>query len=217
MEIDVQKGLLAANERLAQENRSLFARSGLFVVNIMSGPGAGKTTLLERTCETLAARLNIAVIEGDLQTSEDAERIAAKGVHAVQINTGGGCHLDAKMVQGALKSFDLDALDLLIIENVGNLVCPAAFDLGESARVMLLSTPEGDEKPIKYPLMFTRSQLLIINKMDLLDYVDFDVKRVEGYAKKINPGIEIITVSAKTGEGMEGWYGWLTGKLEKKS
>lgn len=215
MEIEVHKGVLSKNQELADGLRRLFSDIGLFVVNIMSGPGAGKTTLLERTCEALAPSLKMAVIEGDIQSSEDAERIARKGVSAVQINTGGGCHLDAKMVKDALGRLDLGGLELLIIENVGNLVCPATFDLGESARVMLLSTAEGDEKPLKYPLMFTRSELLIINKTDLLGHVDFDVERVREYAAGINPAMEIIAVSAKTGEGMDAWYDWLVARPGK--
>jgi len=182
----------------------------------MSSPGAGKTTLLEQTLRGLSRDLNMAVIEGDVQTSNDAQRIAATGAQAIQINTDGACHLDSSMVQEAVKQTDLNALDILFIENVGNLVCPAAFNVGEDFKVTVLSLPEGDDKPEKYPSMFARSKLLLINKIDLLPYLEFDLDRAAKAARAINPEIEVLTLSAKTGEGMADWYAWLKQRRREK-
>ncbi|MBW2619529.1 MAG: hydrogenase nickel incorporation protein HypB [Deltaproteobacteria bacterium] len=209
VEIAVERRVLEANDRLAADNRRLLEKKGVFVVNIMSSPGAGKTTLLERTAAGLKGEFNLAVIEGDIQTTTDADRIAAQGVAAVQINTAGACHLDAQMVGQALDALELDGLDLLIIENVGNLVCPAGFDLGERARVMLLSTPEGEDKPAKYPLMFRLCQVLIINKTDLLPYLPFSLEAVKREVARINPQMEIFELSALKDQGLEAWLDWL--------
>lgn len=209
MDIQVERNVMAANNRAAEKLQKSLAGRGVFVINIMSSPGAGKTTLLEATARALKDELRLAVIEGDIQTSQDADRIAAQGVQAVQINTQGGCHLDAAMVGQALDLLDLDDLDLLIIENVGNLVCPAEFDLGEEAKVVLLSTPEGEDKPSKYPLMFRLSKALVINKVDLLPYLPFSMERVRKDVLDIQPELEIIELSAMTGQGLDGWLNWL--------
>jgi hydrogenase nickel incorporation protein HypB len=209
MQISVMEDIMAANDRIAQENRRIFDRHGVFVVNLMSSPGAGKTTLLERTLVALKEEFAIAVIEGDIRGQLDAERIGRYGVPVLQINTGGACHLDANMIGNALDRLDLDGRELLIIENVGNLVCPAEFRVGEDRKVMILSVPEGDDKPYKYPLMFKESQAVIINKIDLLGMVDFDVERVEQGALALNPEAEIFHLSCKTGEGLEAWFDWL--------
>ena len=213
MIIKTVKNILDANDRIARDNRSLFDANGVFVINLMSSPGAGKTTLVERTIEALRARYRIAVIEGDIQDTCDAERIARLDIPVTQINTGGACHIDGNMVREALPNFDLSGIDLLITENVGNLVCPAEFNVGENCKVMILSTPEGADKPMKYPLMFHESSALIINKMDLLDYVDFDLDKARRDALAINPKLAIFTVSCKTGEGLAPWIQWLTGQV----
>lgn len=216
--VPVVKNILQANERLAAANRKRFDDAGLFVFNLMSSPGAGKTSLLEKTIDGLGDRLRMAVIEGDLQSSYDAERIQKKGVQAVQINTEGGCHLDGNMIQVAMEAFDLNALDLLIIENVGNLVCPAEFNLGEHDKVMILSVAEGDDKPLKYPLMFQLSSVLLINKIDLLPYIDCDVAKIRERAGQINGTQDVFEVSCRTGQGLESWFGWLERKvMEKKA
>ena len=209
MKVTMVRNILEANDRLAEENRRLFDRHRLTVINLMSAPGAGKTSLLERTVAALRSELSIGVVEGDIQTSLDAERIERAGAVAVQINTDGACHLDANMVAAAVGQLELEKLDLLIIENVGNLVCPAEFKVGEHAKVMVLSLAEGDDKPLKYPLMFKESRVLLINKLDLGPYVSSDPKRIEQAARSINPEITIFPVSCKTGEGLEAWYGWL--------
>lgn len=213
MKINVVKNVLDANNRLAAENRALFDAKNIFVINLMSSPGAGKTTLVERTVEALKGPFRIGVIEGDIQDTCDAERVAAHGVPAVQINTGGSCHIDGNMVREALPALDLGALDLLIVENVGNLVCPAEFSVGENCKVMLLSTPEGADKPSKYPLMFHESAALIVNKTDLLPYVDFDMAKAKQVAKAINPQLDIFEVSCKTGSGLESWTAWLSSRI----
>lgn len=207
--VKVVRDILEANERLAAENHARFDASRVRVVNLMSAPGAGKTTLLERTISGLGPRLRIGVVEGDIQGSSDAERIERAGAVAVQINTDGACHLDANMVASAVAELDLSALDLLVIENVGNLVCPAEFNVGEHAKAMILSLAEGDDKPAKYPLMFRQSRVLLINKMDLAPHVDADPDRIERDARAINPEIEVLRVSCKTGDGLQGWLGWL--------
>ncbi len=214
--VPVVRNILQANERLAAANRRRFDDAGIFVFNLMSSPGAGKTSLLERTVEGLADRMKMAVIEGDLQCSFDAERIQRKGVQAIQINTEGGCHLDGNMIQIALESLDLNDLDLLIIENVGNLVCPAEFNLGEHEKVMILSVTEGDDKPSKYPLMFQLSSVLLVNKVDLLHYIDCDVEKIRERAHKINARQQIFEISCRTGEGMQAWFSWLEQKVQER-
>jgi hydrogenase nickel incorporation protein HypB len=216
LKIPVVQNILQANERLAEANRRRFDALGLFAINLMSSPGAGKTSLLERTVDGLAGRLRMAVIEGDLQTSNDAERILKKGVQAVQINTDGGCHLDGNMIQIALDSLDLEDLDLLVIENVGNLVCPAEFNLGEHEKVTILSVTEGDDKPAKYPLMFQISSVLIVNKIDLLPYIDCDIEKIRSHARQLNPNQNIFEVSCRTGEGLDSWLSWLESKVAEK-
>lgn len=217
MKIPVVRKILEANDQMAEELQATFAERQILCLNLMSSPGAGKTTLLEQTLRGLSSDLNMAVIEGDVQTSNDAERIAATGAQAIQINTDGACHLDSSMVQEAVKQTDLNALDILFIENVGNLVCPAAFNVGEDFKVTVLSLPEGDDKPEKYPSMFARSKLLLINKIDLLPYLEFDLERAAKAARTINPEIEVLTVSAKTGEGMDEWYAWLKDRRQEKT
>ncbi len=207
--VRIEQDILGKNNAYAADNRQYFAAHGLFAVNLVSSPGSGKTTLLVKTIEALAGRLPVAVIEGDQQTSMDADRIRATGVTAVQVNTGKGCHLDAHMVGHALERLNLADDGLLMIENVGNLVCPAAFDLGETHKVVILSVTEGEDKPLKYPDMFHAADLMLLNKIDLLPYVAFDIERCLDYARRINPRLDILKVSASTGEGMERWLAWL--------
>jgi len=216
MKISVVRDILEANERIAQQNRELFDRNNLLVLNLMSSPGAGKTSLLERTIDALKNHISMGIIEGDIQSSRDAERIAQKGVPTVQINTGGACHLDGNMIRDTFEEFDFKALDLLVVENVGNLVCPAEFKVGEDFKVMILSVTEGDDKPAKYPLMFHESKVLLINKIDLLPYVDCSVGKIENESRKINPDQEIFRISCKTGEGLEEWYEWVKKRLKNK-
>lgn len=216
MKVSVIRNVLEANDRLAQELKDLFAARGILALNLMSSPGAGKTSLLERTLRDLSGEFKMAVIEGDLQTDNDARRVAATGAQAVQINTEGGCHLNSSMILEALKQIDLDGLDILFIENVGNLVCPAEFDLGEDGKVTLLSVTEGDDKPEKYPLMFNLSEVSLLNKVDLLPYVDFDMERARGFMRALNKDIIIFGVSCKSSEGLEGWYEWLRKKRATK-
>ena len=216
-EIPVHGDLRASNQEVARLNRQHFGEHGVYVVNLMSGPGAGKTTLLEQTVQELARRWRIAVIEGDIQTSRDAERIARHGVTAIQINTKGACHLDARQIAAHVKRLNLDEVDLLFIENVGNLVCPAEFDLGEHDRVMLLSVAEGDDKPAKYPVMFHRARLMLINKIDLLPYVDFDSASAVGDARALNANLAVLPISARTGEGLAEWYRWLEERMAQHS
>ena len=214
--VPVVRNILQANERLAAENRKRFDDAGMYVINLMSSPGAGKTSLLEKTIDGLASRIKMAVIEGDLQSSYDAERIQRKGVQAVQINTDGGCHLDGNMIQIAMESLDLDGVDLLIIENVGNLVCPAEFNLGEHDKIMILSVAEGDDKPLKYPLMFQLSSVLLVNKIDLLPYIDCSLETIRQRARQLNGTQEIFEVSCRTGEGLEAWFAWLEKKVRER-
>ena len=216
MKVSVIRNVLEANDRLAQELKDIFAARGILALNLMSSPGAGKTSLLERTLRDLAGEFKMAVIEGDLQTDNDARRVAATGAQAVQINTEGGCHLNSSMILEALKQIDLEGLDILFIENVGNLVCPAEFDLGEDGKVTLLSVTEGDDKPEKYPLMFNLSEVSVLNKVDLLPYVDFDMERARGFMRALNKDIIIFGVSCKTSEGLEEWYEWLRKKRAAK-
>lgn len=213
--IAVETDILAKNDRLARGNRDLFHGKGIFTLNLVSSPGSGKTTLLERTLGDLAGKWQCAVIEGDQQTDNDAQRIAATGVPVRQVNTGAGCHLDAHMVLHAAEHFDLDALDLLFIENVGNLVCPASFDLGEDHKVVVLSVTEGEDKPLKYPAMFHAADVALINKIDLLPHLDFDLERCREMVRRVSPGIEIFEVSARTGQGLDAWYAWLAGGRER--
>lgn len=207
--IRVERDLLEKNDAIAVANRRFFVDRGIFALNLVSSPGSGKTTLLEKTIGAWQGRTPIAVIEGDQQTSRDADRVREAGARAVQVNTGKGCHLDAQMVANALSPLALGDGGLLLIENVGNLVCPAAFDLGEAHKVVILSVTEGDDKPLKYPDMFHAADLLVVNKIDLLPHVDFDVAAAIGYARRIRPGIEVILLSARTGEGLPEWLGWL--------
>jgi len=207
--VQIEQNILAKNDAYAQENRRMFADRGIFALNLVSSPGSGKTTLLVKTIEMLKDRLTVSVIEGDQQTSNDAERIRATGASAIQINTGRGCHLDAHMIGHALGKLDMPKGSVLMIENVGNLVCPAAFDLGEAHKVVILSVTEGEDKPIKYPDMFRAAELMLLNKCDLLPYLTFDVDRAIAYARRVNPGLAIIQTSATSGAGMEDWLNWL--------
>ncbi len=207
--IELEKEILGKNHLIAERNRGWLAGRGILALNLVSSPGSGKTTLLERTILDLKDQLEISVIEGDQETIHDAERIRATGVKAVQINTGTGCHLEADMLERGLRSLEPAANSLLFIENVGNLVCPALFDLGERAKVAILSVTEGEDKPLKYPHMFKASELMVLNKIDLLPYVKFDVERCIEYAGEVNPNMSVIQVSATTGEGMQEWYDWI--------
>jgi hydrogenase nickel incorporation protein HypB len=207
--VQIQQNILAKNDRLAEDNRAWLTARAILAVNLMSSPGAGKTTLLERTAREAGARLGLTVIEGDQETTLDASRIEAAGCAVAQINTGAGCHLDASMVARGLHALDPRPGSVLVIENVGNLVCPALFDLGEAARVVLSSVTEGADKPIKYPQMFRGADLVLLTKVDLLPYVDFDTGRHARDLKLISPGTAILPVSATTGEGLPAWYGWL--------
>ena len=214
MRIAVVKNILDANSRIAQENRNLFESNGLAVINLMSSPGAGKTTLLEQMGNHFQGRLSIGVIEGDIQTTLDAERVAAAGLQAVQIETDGACHLDANMIQNALADLDLDGLDLLVVENVGNLVCPAEFDVGEDHKVMMLSVTEGDDKPYKYPLMFKESRVLLISKIDLLPHLRCDIEKIKEASWSINPDLEIFEISSYSGQGLDDWHNWVQGQVK---
>ena len=216
MEIKVVKNILEANEVIASQSKKLFAEKGIYVLNLMGSPGAGKTTLLETTVDHLKDKNHIAVIEGDIATSRDAERIAHHSIPAVQINTGGACHLDGNMVREALKEFNLNQIDLLIVENVGNLVCPAEFNIGENDKAMIISVTEGDDKPKKYPLMFQVSTVLLLNKIDLLPYLDFDMERFHDDALKVNPKLKIMPISCTTGEGIDAWFEWIGGRAKRK-
>ena len=208
--VKLEQDILAKNDSYAEQNRSIFSEHGILALNLVSSPGSGKTTLLVRTLEALKEKLPLAVIEGDQQTDNDAERIRATGIDAIQINTGKGCHLDAQMIERSVEQMTLPQNGMLFIENVGNLVCPAAFDLGEAAKVVVLSVTEGEDKPLKYPDMFRAAKLMLLNKCDLLPHLVFDVARVEKYARRVNPSIEIIRISATSGEGMDDWLDWLT-------
>ena len=210
--ITIERKVLEKNDAIAGRNRALFAQHGVFAINIVSSPGAGKTSLLERTLEHLAGALPVAVIEGDVQTDLDARRVAHYGVPAIQIVTAGGCHLEANLVQDALARLDISHVRLLIIENVGNLVCPANYDLGEALKIVVASTTEGDDKPLKYPAMFRNSSVLIINKIDLLPYLTCDLARLRANALQINPSLTVFETSCTTGAGIPQWCAWL---LEK--
>jgi hydrogenase nickel incorporation protein HypB len=211
MKVKVVTRILEANDRIAEENRKRFKEAGVYVVNLMGAPGAGKTTLLERTISALKPHLKIGVIEGDIVGSDDAERISALDVPVVQINTGGACHLDANMISEVLSELPLKDLDLLIVENVGNLVCPAEFKVGEDMKIMVLSVAEGHDKPLKYPLMFRESSALVLNKIDLLPYMNTDMNKVRNDSLALNPKLKIFEVSCTTGAGIEAWAQWLNG------
>ena len=207
--INLNVDILSDNNRLARNNRRSFEEKDVLCLNLVSSPGSGKTSILEKTIKALIPTHKIFVIEGDQQTLLDADRIEKSGAPAIQINTGSGCHLDAHMIESALKKMEIGTHSVLFIENVGNLVCPALFDLGEYKRVVVISVTEGEDKPLKYPYMFQSSHLCIINKSDLLPYVDFDVEKAIGYARSLNPNLEFIIMSAKTTEGMDTWYEWI--------
>lgn len=215
--LNIEQEILAKNNRLAELNRQWLKARNILLLNLMSSPGAGKTTLLEHTLRDLAGDLSISVVEGDQETLFDAERIRATGCPAVQVNTGTGCHLEAGMLAGALKQLAPAANSLVMVENVGNLVCPALFDLGERAKVVILSVTEGADKPLKYPHMFRASSLMIISKIDLLPYVDFDLDACIAFARRINPDIEVLQLSATRGEGLPHWYAWLRGQLSSEA
>jgi hydrogenase nickel incorporation protein HypB len=211
--VDVEKDVLHENNLLAERNRGYFEAKNILALNLVSSPGSGKTSLLEKTLIDLKNELEFAVIEGDQQTTNDADRIHATNTKVTQINTGKGCHLDAHMILHAVQDMKLKNDSVLFIENVGNLVCPAMFDLGEKERVVIISVTEGDDKPLKYPDMFYTSTLCVINKIDLLPYVPFSMDKVKENAKKVNPNLQILEVSCTTGEGLQQWYGWLKSKV----
>ncbi|MGQ0622971.1 MAG: hydrogenase nickel incorporation protein HypB [Panacagrimonas sp.] len=213
--IELERDLLAKNQQLADVNREWFAARGILALNLVSSPGSGKTTLLERSIRDLHGRMDISVIEGDQATLNDAERIRGAGARAIQINTGTGCHLEADMLERGLAQLAPAEGSVVMIENVGNLVCPAMFDLGELAKVVILSVTEGEDKPLKYPHMFRASSLMLLNKIDLLPYLRFDVERCVAAAREVNPRIEVLLVSAQTGEGMPAWYDWLERRRSK--
>jgi hydrogenase nickel incorporation protein HypB len=213
--INVKEDILSTNDMLAEDLRARFQNANVFVMNLMSSPGAGKTSTILKIVEQLAPKLKIGVIEGDITSDVDAQKIAASDVDVVQINTRGSCHLDANMILGAANSLGIDGKGLLIIENVGNLVCPAEFKLGENVKVMILSIPEGHDKPLKYPLMFTESQALLLNKVDLLPYTDFDMEELKKTVLAMNPAIKIFPVSAKTGEGIPEFTKWLEEQISQ--
>jgi hydrogenase nickel incorporation protein HypB len=212
--VPVVEKILGANDRLAAGNRDRLDAAGVYSLNFLASPGAGKTSLVEQTVGRLAGRLRLAVVDGDIATSLDADRAAAAGAKAVQINTGGECHLDAVMLQGALDTLDLSAVDLLIVENVGNLVCPANFALGTHKSVLVASTPEGDDKPYKYPGTYRGVDALVINKIDLLPYVDFDMEYFRRGAAALNPGLVTFPLSCRTGEGLDAWIEWVIAQVE---
>ena len=208
--IELKETITASNDRDAEELRREMKKKGTLLINLMASPGAGKTTLLERTIKDLSDKLNIAVLEADVDSSVDAERVERAGAKAIQVHTGGMCHMDAGMTRNGLEEMGYDGIDLAILENVGNLICPAEFDTGAGKKVMILSTPEGDDKPLKYPLMFSESDVLIISKTDVMEYFDFNVEKCVERAKKLNPDIIIFPLSSKTGEGFDKWEKWLT-------
>jgi hydrogenase nickel incorporation protein HypB len=211
-QIPVEKKVLNENQIIAHRLREAFAEHGVLCLNIISSPGSGKTSLLERTLERFPKETRVALLTGDLQTENDARRLAKAGFPVKQITTGGTCHLDAKMIEKHISDWDLAALDLLIIENVGNLVCPSSYDLGEAVKIVLLSVTEGEDKPLKYPSIFFKSSLMVLNKIDLLPYVPFDPEKAKENARKVHPEIEIVEVSCTTGDGLERWMDWLKKK-----
>lgn len=214
--VQIEQDILGKNNQYANSNRDWLAQQNILALNFVSSPGSGKTTLLTRTINDLKHKQTFSVVEGDQQTANDADRIRATGAPALQINTGKGCHLDAHMIGHALETLQPEANSVLFIENVGNLVCPAAFDLGEAHKVAILSITEGEDKPLKYPDMFQAADLMLLNKIDLLPYLNFDVEKCVEYARKVNPQIQVLTVSATSGEGMEQWYQWIENKNKKE-
>jgi hydrogenase nickel incorporation protein HypB len=218
-EIKVVRRVLDVNEKMAEQNRKMFTEKGIFVLNVMSSPGSGKTMTLEKTLVRIAPQIKCAVIVGDICTTNDADRLAVSGVPVVQVNTdefGGDCHLAAHVIDKAAAGLDLDDIDLLIVENVGNLVCPAEFDIGEDARAVVLSVTEGEDKPAKYPLMFRECEVALLNKVDLLPYLDYDKDKAIDYIHQVHPDMPIFEISAKTEEGFEPWLEWLAGKVKQK-
>jgi hydrogenase nickel incorporation protein HypB len=220
MEIKVVRKVLDANDRMAEQNRALFKDKGVFVINVMSSPGSGKTTILEHTLTTIMPGIKCAVIVGDVSTTNDADRLAKSGAPAVQVNTdafGGDCHLAAHVIENAASQLDLDNIDLLIVENIGNLVCPAEFDIGEDVKVVVLSVTEGEDKPVKYPLMFRVCDSAILNKIDLLPYLDYEKDLAVESIHKIHPNMPVFEMSAKTGDGFDAWIDWLKQQISKKA
>lgn len=218
-EIKVVRRVLDVNAKMAEQNRRLFGKKGIFVLNVMSSPGSGKTTALEKTLARIMPEIKSAVIVGDICTTHDADRLATTGVPVVQINTdefGGDCHLVAHVIEKAAGTLDLDDIDFLIVENVGNLVCPAEFDIGEDSRVVVLSVTEGEDKPVKYPLMFRECEAALLNKIDLLPYLDFDKEKAIAYIHQVHPQMPVFEISAKTGEGFDPWIEWLKNKIKEK-
>ena len=215
MDIKLMSNIWGANDEIAAANRKILSQRGVVVMNLMGSPGSGKTTLLEKTLARLVDKIKIAVIEGDLFTAKDAERIERAGVDVIQINTAGGCHLDAAMIQKACASLDLDAIDLLIVENVGNLVCPAEFDIGENFKAVVLSITEGDDKPLKYPLIFKESAAVVLNKIDLLDFTNFNLQSAREDLSTLHPTIKIFETSCTRGTGLDAWTDWLLAEVVK--
>jgi hydrogenase nickel incorporation protein HypB len=215
MKVKVLTNIINANEQLAEKNRKLLNDNKVLTLNIMASPGAGKTSLIMGTIARLKDKVKIAVIEGDIASTIDADKISTEGIDVVQINTGGGCHLDANMVENALESLNLEEIDLLFIENVGNLVCPAAFKLGEHRRIVISSVPEGNDKPHKYPAMFTDAEVVILNKADLLPVLDYDLYDFNNTVKGLNPDVSLFQLSARTGQGFDSWIDWLKAELKK--
>ena len=215
MEIKVMKNILGENDKIAEENKKIFAEKKITVMNLMGSPGSGKTSLLEKTLAKLSEKFSVAVIEGDLFTAKDAERIEKQNVPVIQINTSGGCHLDAAMVRRATESLDLDKLDLIIVENVGNLVCPAEFDVGENFKAVVLSITEGDDKPLKYPLIFKESEIVLLNKIDLIPFTNFNLESAREDLTTLHPNIKIIETSCTKNNGIDEWINWLIEKVRK--
>jgi hydrogenase nickel incorporation protein HypB len=214
--ITIERKVLEKNDEIALKNRELFKKNKIFTANLVSSPGSGKTSVIEKTLEHFKGKLKISVVEGDVQTSLDAERVSKYGVPVVQIVTNGSCHLEAKLVQDAIQSLKLEDIDVLFIENVGNLVCPAAYDLGEDMKVVIASTTEGDDKPLKYPRMFINASVLLINKIDLIPYINCNINELRKNALQINPKLEIFEVSCTTGKGINKWCRWLESKIQKR-
>lgn len=213
--LTIREDILGANTEKARRNQSLLDKHGILAINVMSSPGAGKTSLILQTIKRLKPKTRVAVIEGDIASRIDADKVHEQGALVVQINTAGGCHLDANMIENALNNLPLEEVDLLLIENVGNLICPAEFDLGEHKKVMLLSLPEGDDKPYKYPLMFTETNVVLLNKIDLLPYLDFNTTAFNQAVTGLNPKVKIFPVSCKADDGLEAWFSWLEGEIEQ--
>ena len=214
--VETKERIIEDNNKVADEVREYLASKKVFMVNLMASPGSGKTTLLERTIEALKDKYNIGVMEADVDSDVDAKRIMEAGARVIQLHSGGLCHMDADMTFRGIEAFDVEGLDLLFLENIGNLVCPAEFDVGSDVRVMILSVPEGDDKPLKYPLMFTVSDVMLVNKIDTLPVFDFDIEKAKERARKLNPNIEVIPISALNNEGIDRWVEWLEGKMKEK-